>query len=175
MTTHYHELLSTGLEDAVDVKHLSVYYDDAKRVLVYDRIVKEGCGNKSYGLEVCKSMHFPREFIELAFSTRNECFGIKEKTSRYNKNKVIGLCEECGENQAVDTHHLVEQNEMTDTNRHMIHHSGNLMALCKECHQKMHQTSNEIVTNKKKESTKKEPTKKEPTKKKKTNDGYIYV
>ena len=43
--------------------HLSVIYDKEKH-LIYDRKLKEGCGDILYGLEVCKALDLDEEFIE---------------------------------------------------------------------------------------------------------------
>ena len=63
----------------------------------------------------------------------------------FNSNKIIGICEICKKNQAVDCHHLQYQcdsnengfitNNNTSFNKN---HEANLCAVCKECHDKIH-------------------------------------
>ena len=51
---------------------MSVIYDREKDRLVYDRKLKEGPGNNMYGLEVCKALNLPCDFLELAHDIRNK-------------------------------------------------------------------------------------------------------
>ena len=49
---------------------MSVRYDGD--LLIYDRKLKEGPGNNSYGLEVLKSFNMPMAFMKGAFKIRNK-------------------------------------------------------------------------------------------------------
>ena len=46
---------------------MQVSYDESSGALIYDRILKDGSGESIYGLEVCKSLHLPNDFLEYAF------------------------------------------------------------------------------------------------------------
>ena len=51
---------------------MKVKYNREKNKLVYDRKLHDGGGNHMYGLEVCKSLNLPEEFLELALKIRND-------------------------------------------------------------------------------------------------------
>ena len=56
----------------LDVKHLTVSYNEEKDMLIYDRKLKDGSGESMYGLEVCKSLHLPKDFLENAYNIRKK-------------------------------------------------------------------------------------------------------
>lgn len=164
--THFHEVLGFSEIDAINglkIKHMDVYYDNASRALVYNRKLCDGPGSKTYGLEVCKSMFMDDEFLERAYQIRKKYFDNKynmlgAKPSTYNAKKLKDKCEICG-NPADDIHHMMEQNKADE--KQFIHHfhknhKANLMSICKECHDKIHEEG--IVYERKK-----------------TTKGYIFV
>ena len=148
--THMHEIVDkpevTALTNVV-FKHMKVHYDNEKKVLVYDRLLQEGSGERMYGLEVCKSLNMKQEFLERAHELRRSYFPIERsvseaKQSRYNKDKLIVMCEICNKRDAVDTHHLEYQCD-ADSNGYLPdgghkNHKSNLCAVCKICHDKIH-------------------------------------
>ena len=149
--THFHEILKFDeireLTKIV-VRHMAVHYDRESDCLIYDRVLREGPGNRLYGLEVAKSLHLPDEFIERAYQLRNKYFpemkgSLSSQSTRYNSSKIRGICEMCREEIAEEVHHLQEQ-KLADENGRIgsIHknHSANLMGLCEKCHRKMHNT-----------------------------------
>ena len=149
--THFHEILKFDeireLTKIV-VRHMAVHYDRVSDCLIYDRVLREGPGNRLYGLEVAKSLHLPDEFIERAYQLRNKYFpemkgSLSSQPTRYNSSKIRGICEMCREEIAEEVHHLQEQ-KLADENGRIgsIHknHSANLMGLCEKCHRKMHNT-----------------------------------
>ena len=166
--THFHEILKYNeIKDMKDLRiaHMSVLYDAEKDCLIYDRKLKDGPGNRMYGLEVCKSLRLDEEFMSSAYELRKKYFpvnkGILErKTSSYNTNKIKGVCELCKTENAVDTHHLLHQQNATANglieNNHK-NHKANLMSLCKKCHDTIHSGNNIEY------------------KRKKTTDGYTIV
>jgi hypothetical protein len=99
-----------------------------------------------YGLEVCKSLHLPTEFLDKAFEIRNKYFPEKagtlgQKTSHYNAKKVRSLCEMCQKTLSTEIHHLEMQKDADEDGFiGTVHknHKANLMALCEECHLKQH-------------------------------------
>jgi DNA mismatch repair protein MutS len=164
--THFHEILKfdevTRIKD-LRIAHMAVSYDAEKDALVYDRKLKDGPGNRMYGLEVCKSLYLDPEFLEQAYAVRKKYFPVSKgvldrDASSYNANKIKGICEHCRLEDAVDTHHLLHQENADkkgwiDTTHK--NHKANLMSLCKKCHDYMHAGDNiELV-------------------RKKTTDGYI--
>ena len=147
--THFHEIVDYEEIKALNrlsLKHMSVFYDRERDCLVYDRLLKDGSGDKMYGLEVCKSLHLPTEFLNKAFSIRLKYFpetagDLNFNTTRYNANKVRGLCEMCKTAISTETHHLMMQSAADEDgflNGVHKNHKANSMAVCEACHQKTH-------------------------------------
>jgi DNA mismatch repair ATPase MutS len=153
--THLHEIVDyEEIKElsTVSLKHMAVVYDREKDLLIYDRTLRDGPGNNMYGLEVCKSLKLPDDFIEAAYTIRakynpesNSVLSLKE--SHFNVNKVMGICECCNKNMAVETHHLQYQQDADNDglirreNEGLVFHKNkvaNLMRLCDECHTKIH-------------------------------------
>ena len=103
-----------------------------------------------YGLEVCKSFDFSKEFLTGAHQIRrkynkNNLSGLERKKSRYNSRKLKGKCEFCGK-EGLDIHHL-EPQEKADVNNYIktFHkdHPGNQTNICKTCHEEF--TKNKTI------------------------------
>jgi 5-methylcytosine-specific restriction endonuclease McrA len=131
-----------------------VIYDKEKDCLVYDRKLKDGPGNCMYGLEVCKSLSLPCDFMENAYNIRtkyNKESGsiLSLKESHFNSKKLMGLCEQCGKNMGTEVHHLQHQSEADEEgfinkNGYKIHknNAANLITLCETCHHDFHSSQN---------------------------------
>jgi DNA mismatch repair protein MutS len=152
--THLHEIVDYEEVqlDTVKLKHMSVVYDKASGVLVYDRKLKDGPGDSMYGLEVCKSLALPADFITSAYAIRQKYKPdsiLLLKPSRYNAKKLVGPCEQCGK-PGKEIHHLQYQKDATDgyivTEDAVFpkNHAANLMTLCEKCHDKIHQTKTRL-------------------------------
>ena len=146
--THFHEI--TYMKEIQDLErliiyHMAVIYDRALGTLIYDRKLSEGPGNNMYGLEVCKSLDLPQDFLMLAHNLRQ-----KKKTtdknillysgSNYNRNKIKGVCEICNK-VGVEVHHLQHQKDADSEgfiNHFHKNHKANLMNVCATCHLKFH-------------------------------------
>jgi DNA mismatch repair protein MutS len=151
--THLHEIVDyeeiTSLEK-LRLKHMSVAYDKEKGILVYDRILKNGPGDSMYGLEVCKSLSLPEEFIDAAYEIRMKYHPevgsiLSLKTSKYNAKKIVGMCEKCGKNMGTEVHHLqfqasADSNGFISNENEVFHKNNlaNLMTMCESCHNKEH-------------------------------------
>ncbi len=151
--THLHEIVNydeiTNLT-SVSLKHMAVVYDKEKDVLVYDRKLRDGPGNNLYGLEVCKSLSLPNDFLEAAYNIRmkynpESSSLLSLKTSHYNSKKIVSLCEKCGKNMGTEVHHLQHQNDANDDGiiqsaDNVFHKNklANLMTLCESCHTDFH-------------------------------------
>jgi DNA mismatch repair protein MutS len=151
--THLHEIIVyeeiTSLESVV-LKHMSVVYDRERDLLIYDRKLKDGPGNSMYGLEVCKSLKLPEDFLNAAFNIRmkyhpEEGSMLSLKSSHFNSKKVMNLCEKCKKNVGKEVHHLQHQNEANENG--IINKDGkvfhknnvaNLITLCEDCHNEIH-------------------------------------
>ena len=158
--THFHEILKFDEINEIPelrIAHMAVSYDAAKDALVYDRKLKDGPGNRMYGLEVCKSLYLDPDFLEQAYALRKKYFPVNKgvldrDTSSYNAKKIKGICEHCLNELAVDTHHLLHQENADEKgwiDAAHKNHKANLMSLCKKCHDLMHSGDNTQLIRKK--------------------------
>jgi DNA mismatch repair protein MutS len=147
--THLHEITEyeeiTSL-NTVCMKHMAVVYNKETGQLVYDRKLKDGPGDTMYGLEVCKSLQLPTDFMEAAYRIRSKYHStslLALKTSRYNVQKLVGRCEKCG-GTGQEVHHIHYQKEavegfiQTQTSVFHKNHLANLMTVCERCHDDIH-------------------------------------
>ena len=158
--THLHEIVDyeeiNSLKN-VHLKHMEVKYDRENDILVYDRKLKDGPGNKMYGLEVCKSLNLPLDFLEAANDIRLKYNPegrsiLSLKQSRYNAKKIVSNCEKCGKNMGTEVHHLqhqadADENGIIRMNDGTIFHKNNvanLMNLCEACHSQEHKTDTKL-------------------------------
>jgi DNA mismatch repair ATPase MutS len=168
--THFHEiayypeieyLIQKG---GLMMKHLTVHFDAKSGKLIYDRRLKSGPGNALYGLEVCKSLYLPLDFVERAYEIRRihgtsglaglridgetrSVISLENNASVYNASKIRGICENCGLERSEEVHHKIPQ-KMADSRGFIVssetggvfhkNHAANLMSLCHKCHLKMH-------------------------------------
>lgn len=150
--THMHEIVDyeeIAQLDQLTTKHMAVTYDRARDVLIYDRKLRDGAGPSMYGLEVCKSLHLPDDFLKMAnairlkYRDKKQAGDLNYKPSHFNAHKVKGLCELCKKEVGEEVHHLQHQKE-ADSNDYIQHfhknHRANLLTVCESCHLKMHET-----------------------------------
>lgn len=164
--THLHEIVSYQEVQELEflsMKHLTVQYDYEKDRLIFDRIIKDGPGETSYGLEFCKSLNMPKEFLSNAYNLRNKYSKdesiLSLSKSHFNREKIIGMCQLCNNEKASEVHHLQYQNNANekgyiDSSFHK-NHLANLCNICNECHKKIHKDNLELKV-------------------KKTSDGYDF-
>ena len=155
--THLHEIIGydeiTSLHN-VGMKHMSVIYDKEKDRLIYNRKLENGPGTNMYGLEVCKSLSLPEDFLENAHKIRMKYHPesgsvLDQKGSHFNAKHIKGgMCEKCFKNPAIDVHHLIFQNEANDKGiikkKGFVfnkNNSANLINLCEKCHDDIHKTN----------------------------------
>jgi len=157
--THFHEICKFDEIKQLHhmaLKHMSVYYDRETKTLIYDRKLKDGTGNRMYGLEVCKSLYLEEDFLENAYKIREKYFHTNKgelsySPSIYNKNKIRGKCEKCHEEISSETHHLIQQKEADEKgfiDTFHKNHNANLMVLCEKCHQQIHKSEKKIIKKK---------------------------
>ena len=105
-----------------------------------------------YGLEVCKSLSLPADFLENAYNIRMKYFAegktsvLEQKVSHYNAKHIAkGLCQKCGLAAAVDVHHLQHQKDANDKGfisdvktTFDKNAAANLVNLCEACHDAIH-------------------------------------
>jgi DNA mismatch repair protein MutS len=161
--THLHEIAGYSeireMAPRLKLAHMRVFYDKSRDTLVYDRKLQDGAGESMYGLEVCKSLHLPDDFLENANQIRVKYRGVSTKTltasilddatpSRYNAAKLRRLCELCEKARGTEVHHLQHQ-ESADADQFIGHihknHPANLASICEDCHREIHITGIEHV------------------------------
>jgi DNA mismatch repair protein MutS len=149
-TSHLHELTNISIiKDKINKNLLKIYHIhitiDGDRI-IYERKLKEGQGSNVYGIDVCKSLDMPIEFMKNAEFVRKEIEGINNyfintKQSYYNSKIYMDLCEVCKKNKAFETHHINYQ-MMADENGKMTNfhknENHNLIPICVDCHKKEH-------------------------------------
>jgi DNA mismatch repair protein MutS len=150
MASHLHEL--TDLETFkklknINVYHMEVIYNNETDTLIYNRKLKEGQGSKIYGLEVCKSMELPEDFLYMANQIRQDILGLNKvivepKISKYNKEVFFDMCNICNK-KTEEIHHIKEQKNADQQGiikEEQIHKNikSNLMNVCEDCHDKIH-------------------------------------
>ncbi len=146
--THLHEIVD--FEEIQNmgqliIKHMTVIYNKEKDILIYDRLLRDGPGESMYGLEVCKSLHLPDDFLDVAYEIRRkykkEDGILSKKTSHFNSKKIMDTCELCKKEMGTEVHHLQHQ-ERADKNNMINHfhknHPANLLTVCEKCHQEFH-------------------------------------
>ena len=151
--THLHEIVDypeiTEMT-TLTLAHMSVVYNKQQDMLVYDRKLKKGPGDNMYGLEVCKSLSLPEDFLARAYDIRTKynsgySNALSLKGSHFNSNKLMGMCEECGINKGTEVHHLQHQIEANNqgniSKTSLFFHKNalpNLLTLCETCHNITH-------------------------------------
>ena len=145
----YEEIAQMQLDKGLVTKHMAVTYDRVRDVLIYDRKLRDGAGPSMYGLEVCKSLHLPDDFLKMAndirlkYRDKKQAGDLNFKPSHFNAHKIKGICELCKQNLGEEVHHLQHQKEADEANfiQHFHkNHPANLMTVCESCHLKMHGT-----------------------------------
>jgi DNA mismatch repair protein MutS len=146
--THLHQIPKLDcikdLGSYINVRHLSVSIEDNR--IIYGRKLKEGQGESVYGLEVAKYIINNDKFISNAEKIRRGLMGEKEevlstKTSKYNSNLYVDVCQICGVKENLDVHHIKEQ---ASCNKYGLYDHidknilANLVVLCKKDHNDVH-------------------------------------
>ena len=150
--THFHEINDYDEIKALDrlkMMHMQVIYNKEEDMLIYDRKLRPGPGHCMYGLEVCKSLNLPSEFLQRAHDIRmkynkHDLNILAEEGSHFNKKKLKGNCEVCKEKRATEVHHLAHQKNASKTNSYIgsfhKNHLANLVNICEDCHNKIHES-----------------------------------
>lgn len=127
---------------------------------MYDRKLKLGPGESMYGLEVCKSLNLPSDFLDRAHNLRikyNKIYKnvLAQEVSRYNAKKIRDICEICKTTMGSEIHHLEYQQDANDNNyikndnvNFPKNHVANLINICEECHQYIHKNNEKLIISK---------------------------
>lgn len=166
--THFHEIINYDEIKQLhnlSLKHMAVRYDRELDALIYDRKLMDGPGNRMYGLEVCKSLHLPEEFLEQAYTIRTKYFPetkgeLSHSICKYNASKIKGKCEICNKELGDEIHHLNQQKDadedgfIVQEDGGVVHknHPANLMSVCEECHDNYHANEENVTLVRKKTS-----------------------
>ena len=157
--THFHEINKyeeiTNLS-RLKMMHMAVHFNKEKNLLVYDRKLREGPGESMYGLEVCKSLNLPEDFLQRAHDIRMKYHPEKQNMlalspTHFNAKKLVGNCEVCQKHKASEVHHLQPQKKAGASNEYIFNtsqnfhknHVANLLNICENCHKKIHKSNEE--------------------------------
>lgn len=156
--THLHELMNLDIiKNKTNIKafHLSVICNE-KDDLIYDRLLKDGSGERIYGITVAKSIIKDLEFIKMAYDIKNQLLNqninspvIDTKVSHFNSKLLMDKCDICGEKNNLETHHINQQKNcingfIIDKQHIKKNHLSNLIVLCRNCHNKIHSENIQI-------------------------------
>jgi DNA mismatch repair protein MutS len=141
---------------SLNICHLKVTVSP-ENVLVFERKLSQGCGNKRYGCLVAKKIINNQLFLNRLERNLNKISApessnveVKKnppKRSKYNKNVLVVSCQICGyepktkTDQHLDVHHIIMQQNfkcgefLGDLRKNQ---SSNLIVCCKKCHQDIH-------------------------------------
>jgi len=158
--THLHELCDLDViketETANKLQIFHIHVDcDVNGNIIFNRKLKEGRGSSIYGLEICKYLRLPEQFLKNAEKIRKQIMDIstnliEPKKSRYNSNVIVSECSVCGftpskDEKPLETHHIIYQktqneDEHVKINETYFHKNTehNLVPLCDTCHDKHH-------------------------------------
>jgi DNA mismatch repair protein MutS len=159
--THLHELCDLDVIKDIEISNklqiFHVHVDcDSNGNIIFNRKLKEGRGSSIYGLEICKYLKLPDQFLKNAEKIRKQVMEISNKLvepkqSRYNSNVIVSECSICGfipskNEKPLETHHITYQKTQNEdkhvkTNDTFFHKNTehNLAPLCDTCHDKHHQ------------------------------------
>lgn len=145
--THLHELATLpdiAGHGGVRAVHLKVHYDAATDRLVYDRTLAPGAGSALYGLEVCRALDLPPEYLARATALRSALSGtMVAHTSSYSTGAVVdrcAICDAAGAAARLEIHHIRPQAErvIAAAEGADVDAAGNLACLCAKCHDDLH-------------------------------------
>jgi DNA mismatch repair protein MutS len=147
--THFHEIQyfeEIKRMTRIHMKHLKVQYNNASQQLIYDRKLMDGAGESIYGLEVCKSLQMPDDFLSRAYEIRNQYDThhsnvLSFKQTKHSKDKLRTMCEFCNKVVGNEIHHLQYQknsNEREYIGGFHKDHPANLASICESCHTHIH-------------------------------------
>lgn len=141
--THLHgiaELPSVKNLKKIKIMHIKVRYDDVKDMLIYERKLSEGEGDKYYGVMVAKYTLRNDDFNRRTKEIEMEYDDYFIKKSKYNSSILAVECFICKSKNKLETHHINFQKDFMSNNRmkdkeHIQKNANyNLIILCSHCH-----------------------------------------
>jgi DNA mismatch repair protein MutS len=147
--THLHELVDmpeVAELAALKMYHLTCRIDPHTGALVYERKLRPGPGDTLYGLEVCRALQLPSDFLRQAQCVRLRLLGrsknlVRTKRSAYNRKVIVDVCAQCQQRPATETHHVRHQADADARGFFERYHKNaahNLRPLCEACHATVH-------------------------------------
>jgi DNA mismatch repair protein MutS len=136
--THLHELIDIIDSDKILIKHMKINIINDN--IEFIRKLEDGDGDKLYGINICRYLKMPNEFllkaeqIKKTLTDTNHNY-VDFKTSNYNSKIYMDYCLVCNINKATETHHIIYQSVDNSNNKNKI---NNLVPICNECHHKEH-------------------------------------
>jgi DNA mismatch repair protein MutS len=147
--THLHKLHEIDIIcEAKNLRHFYIDLQFSEGKIVFGRKIFEGIGEKLYGIEVAEYIIDNEEFQRLATKTRRQLLDEPRgdstpKSSTYNSATYVDECAICGKKGGqLDVHHIHSQKyaDCNDTIEYFNkNHGGNLVILCIEHHNQVHQ------------------------------------
>ena len=162
--THLHELTELDeIKNKTKIKSFHLLVENKNGLLVFDRKLREGSGDKIYGITVAKHIIQNLDVINKALEIKNILLdknplssGLATKYSKYNSNVLMDKCGICGKlNTHIDpspleSHHINKQSDSINgfdkTKKHIPKNAVfNLLVVCRKCHDKIHNQSINII------------------------------
>lgn len=160
-TTHLHSVADMIHHPSLQISHFESDISPQRPLLSddlhihFDRRLKDGRGNDTYGIEIAEKLGLPSSLIQRAYDFRNRVSvhiidNTAIKVSRYNPKLRMKECIRCGQTHHLHTHHIVPQKTFkTDHGDDEISYTkkiikekknmlSNIIVLCEDCHQLVH-------------------------------------
>ena len=151
--THLHELVE--IDEIKTLNTIKLYHLSVEKVgeqLIFNRKLKDGCGEQDYGTTVAQYILDDPIFINKAIEIKNQILEknkkintklLSDKRSNYNKHIYMDNCIVCGGCEKLESHHINMQkdfiNGIHNGKKHIIKDSeANLVVLCANCHDNLH-------------------------------------
>tara|TARA_B110000483_G_scaffold30539_1_gene37097 strand:- start:2244 stop:4958 length:2715 start_codon:yes stop_codon:yes gene_type:complete len=139
--THLHELINIEditTNEKILIKHMKINIVNDN--IEFIRKLEDGDGDKLYGINICRYLKMPNEFLLKAEEIKKTLTNadhnfIEFKKSNYNAKIYMDKCLVCNINKATETHHIIYQCNDDSKNKNKI---DNLVPICNECHNKEH-------------------------------------
>jgi DNA mismatch repair protein MutS len=160
--THLHRI--TELPEVMSLDRLGFYHLEAEwrdDRFVYSRKLQPGSGPKIYGLKVAKNIINNAKFTDRAEAIIKRLTAtpevVEKRQSKWNSEVYLTECTICKAREAVgnplQTHHIQERENSVDgwnvakdgSKTTKRDHKSNLVVLCKNCHNSVHNKSLNIA------------------------------
>ena len=160
--THLHDLPTLkSIQELNNIRFVYLSVEEKNGELIFSRKLLEGTGEVNYGITIAKYVLDDPEFINSAIGFRNEMLEqqginyklVNDKKSLYNKDIYMDSCYICNSEDKLEAHHINFQKDfkqtvnglINDKKKHLLKDDkANLVVLCGNCHDKLHNNEFEI-------------------------------